>query len=163
MYIRHILIVVILFFGGKVYAQDSIPAAGILAGNWNITRVVTKTYSQQDRKLLQEKVLTGTDAIRAIRGFVPLRIMFQGHDCSIQHSYGVESGIYTTDGNGHLWYKRKGNEALPVEAVKSGLPWNYSMEAGKTLILEMPPSYYSESGTNLAVKLIYTCYYETAN
>lgn len=162
MYIRHILIVIVLFFAGKLQAQDSI-STGALTGSWNITRVVAKTYSQQDRKLLQEKVLSGADAIRTVRGFVPQKIVFQGYDCRIEHNYGVESGVYVTDTNGHLWYKKRGKERLSPEAIRLGVPWNYNIEAGKVLSLEMPPSYYSENGTNTPVKLVFTCYYEMAN
>ncbi|MBO9730129.1 MAG: hypothetical protein J7623_15935 [Chitinophaga sp.] len=163
MYIRHILIVIVLFFAGKLQAQDSSSVGGVLAGNWKITRVETKTYSQQDRRLLQEKVLTGADAIRSIRGFVPLRIVFQGHDCRIEHNYGVESGIYATDTHGHLWYKKKEKEPLSPDVVRLGLPWNYNIGATNVLAIEMPPSYYNENGTNTPVKLVFTCYYEMAN
>lgn len=164
MYIRHILIVMVLIFAGKLQAQDSILSTRVLIGKWNITKVVTKTYSQTDRKLLQEKVLTTTEAFKTVRGFVPLGMLFRERDCRMQHTYGVESGQYAVDVNSHLWYKRGENKPQqPAVDIKSGAFWGCKMEDNKTLILEMPASYYNEDGTNLPVKLVYTCYYERAN
>ncbi|HEY9261440.1 hypothetical protein [Chitinophaga sp.] len=164
MYIRHILIVMILFFAGKVSAQDSVLSAKVLQGKWHITKVVSKTYSQQDRKLLQEKVLATTDAFKTVRGFVPLVMLFREQNCSIQHAYGVESGQYTVDLSSRLWYRRgEYKPQQPAADIKSGSFWLCKMEDNKILILEMPASYYNEDGTNLPVKLVYTCYYERAN
>jgi len=164
MYVRHILIAIVLLFAGKVSAQDSVRSAGALIGKWSITKVVTKIYSQKDQKLIQEKVLTAADAFKTIHGFVPLVMSFGEQDCRMQHAYGVESGRYTVDANSHLWYKRGENKPQqPVADVRSGPFWGCKMEDNKVLILEMPASYYNEDGTNLPVKLEYTCYYERAN
>jgi hypothetical protein len=160
MYIRIILLWIGLFFTMQVSAQQTSPAARELVGEWVIAKVSTRLYAQDGGRLLDNRMIVSKDSIAMIRGFVPLSILFRMEDCTIIHSYGVETGKYTVRGNDQLIYFRSQGLKPDNSRVMEGPSWVYHIQNGAVLTIDMPPGNYVDKQSKLPVKLVYTCYYE---
>ena len=119
-------------------------------GKWKIEKVTTQLFAQTDNRLLEEKTYTTEKEMSEINGSVPLFISLTPHRYKMRFQSGTEEGIYRKNGTNHLLLKKEG---FP------DIVYNYRLKPDSTLQLDMPASFYKDNTRNLAVKLVYTCYY----
>lgn len=161
MYIRIVLLFISIFFVGKISAQQVSPAFRELMGEWRLTKVSMKLYSQYGGAPMEEKIIGTLDSIRTINGFIPLSMQFREEDCIVEFRGGIEMGRYTVSSPHQLVYQRR--EGLRPDSTKritAGPLWQYDVQSNTLLSIRMPESYFVDRKTKLPVKLAYTCYYE---
>lgn len=167
---RFLIVLSMLLTGaGLAHAQDRSDTAR-LKGEWQIEKVETRLVEQQGNGVLEAKTYTSTDDMKSINAFVPLNIKFGDHDCTMVSRSGAEQGTYTLPQNGMFRYlpesllrqlqqqlqKQGSNRELTTIA---GAAYIYRLQQSFGLVLNMPAAFYKDNNRNLAVKLVYTCYY----
>jgi|GEM_PF-1443198 len=171
MLIKRFLIVLsmLLTGAGLLQAQERSDTAR-LKGEWVVEKVETKLFTQEGNTLLETKTYTSPDDMKAINAFVPLSIKFGRHDCTITSPSGTERGNYTLPQNGIFQYLQEDALRLAQQRLKkqasrreliglAGTEYSYRLQQSSALVLNMPAAFYKDTNKNLAVKLVYTCYY----
>lgn len=167
---RFLIVLSMLLTGaGLAQAQDRSDTAR-LKGEWQIEKVETRLLEQQGNGVLEAKTYTSTDDMKSINAFVPLNIKFGDHDCTMASRTGTEKGSYTLPQNGIFRYlpesllrqlqqqlQKQGSH--PELAAMAGAEYIYRLQQPSGLVLNMPAAFYKDNNRNLAVKLVYTCYY----
>jgi hypothetical protein len=165
MFIKRIFILLMLVAGYTVaYAQEGTP---VVTGLWELVKIETKLLSQQGEQILEQKTLTKQDEFKTVTGFVPVKVSVTGETCMITNAAGfTETGKYKLGGKNVLLYQKAaiqmpGNMTPgmpPPEAPY--LPYPYRIQAGGTLVLELPRSSFMDTARDLPVVLECTCYYK---
>lgn len=119
-------------------------------GKWKIEKVTSQLFTQTDNKLLEQKTYTTANEMSEINGQVPLFISLTPHRYTMKFQSGTEQGIYSLNGANQLVLQQEG---LPDKS------YDYRLKPDSSLELNMPASFYKDNKRNLAVKLVYTCYY----
>jgi len=167
MHIKRFLIVLsmLLTGAGLVRAQDRSDTAR-LKGEWQIEKVETRLMEQKGSGVLEAKTYTSADDMKSINAFVPLNIKFGDHDCTMTSRAGTEKGSYTLPQNGIFRYlpesllrQLQQQGFSPELAAHTGVEYIYRLQQSSGLVLKMPAAFYKDNNRNLAVKLVYTCYY----
>ncbi|WP_217603524.1 hypothetical protein [Chitinophaga sp. GbtcB8] len=155
-----IALAIILTGSGVLHAQQNATDAERLKGEWQIEKVVVKTFAQQGNKLLEEKTYSVVDSMIRINGFVPLGIQFRDLDCIITHRGGQEGGKYSIPANGILDYQHSIPSAQSQKEEVFEYEYTYQLPQPDRLVISMPAAFYKDNVRNLPVKLVYTCYYQ---
>lgn len=166
MFIKRLLVLLMILAGayGMAEAQGGRPP---VAGTWEVVKIETRLFSQQDHRLMEEKTLTKAEEFKNLTGFVPMKIAVEGDKCMITNASGfTETGKYKIEEKGILLYQK----ALPpmpenrMPGVPSPeapyLPYRYKVQSGGTLLLELPGTSFMDRATNVPVVLECTCYYK---
>lgn len=159
----------LLTVAGELQAQERSDTVR-LKGEWLIEKVETKLFTQEGNTLLETKTYTSPDDMKTINAFVPLNMRFGRYDCTITSPSGTERGNYTLPQNGIFQYLeeevlRQARQQLKNRGSRrelvglAGTEYSYSLPQLSTLVLNMPATFYKDINRNLAVKLVYTCYY----
>lgn len=119
-------------------------------GKWKIEKVTTQLFAQTDNRLLEEKTYTTEKEMSEINGSVPLFISLTPQRYKMRFQSGTEEGMYRLNGDNQILLEQDG---IP------GRSYVYRFKPDSTLQLDMPASFYKDNKRNLAVKLVYTCYY----
>ncbi len=169
MYIKKILVLLTLFVtaAGVSYAQEGHSA---VAGEWELVKVETKLLSQKDDHLLEQKTLTKPEEFKLITGLIPVKIALEGETCSITTARGfIETGKYKLEDKGVLSYQKAMSQVPQIpQNTMSGvpsseapwLPYRYRIENGEILVLELPRTFFMDTGRGLPVAQECTCYYK---
>ena len=121
----------------------------ITEGKWKIEKVTTQLFTQTDNRLLEERTYITEKEMSEINGRIPLLISLTAHRYMLKFQSGPEQGIYRLN-DGALLLQQEG---FPDRS------YAYRLKPDSSLELDMPASYYKDNKRNLAVKLVYTCYY----
>lgn len=167
MHIKRFLIVLSMLLTGAGLAQAQDRSDTVrLKGEWQIEKVETRLLEQKGNAVLETKTYTSTDDMKNINAFVPLSIKFGNRDCTIASRAGIENGSYTLPQNGIFRYlpesflRQLQQQGLrPEMAAHAGAEYIYRFQQSSGLVLNMPAAFYKDNNRNLAVKLVYTCYY----
>lgn len=147
-----ILFVAMLCGANVLHAQD-------VSGQWKIVKATVQLYAQADGKLLEEKTYTTEKEMSEINGPVPVSISFNGQQYILTLLAGNERGTYRMNGSDQLQFQK---DLLPepsnTEPLLPGVSYGYRLKTSG-LELDLPASFYKDNKRNLAVKLVYTCYY----
>ncbi|SHN16249.1 hypothetical protein [Chitinophaga sp. CF418] len=166
MFIKRILALLIVLVAGYgiANAQGGRPP---VAGTWEVVKIETRLFSQEDNQLLEKKTLTKAEEFKNLTGFVPMKISVEGENCMITNASGfTETGKYKIEEKGVLLYQK----ALPPmpQNVMPGipspeapyLPYRYKVQSGGTLLLELPGASFMDTARSVPVVLECTCYYK---
>jgi hypothetical protein len=135
-----------------IQAQD-------VSGQWKIVKTTAQLFSQADGKLLEEQTFTTDKEMREINGPVPVSIAFTGQQYTLSFQAGTERGSYRISGNDQLQFQKETpQQPSNTEPLLPGITYGYRLK-NSGLELDLPASFYKDNKRNLAVKLVYTCYY----
>lgn len=143
-------IVTLLFF---ILISGSLLHAQGLSGEWRVTKVEMKLYSQEDDNLLELKTFTTDSTIRNINARVPVNIRFEGMNYVMQFRGSMETGTYSTRDSVNVLRSASQPALLP------GMPYKCFLKNDISMGIEIPASFYRDNTRNLAVKLECSCYY----
>lgn len=151
MLIRRIitLLLTILISGNLLYAQDNVR----LSGEWKITAVEMKLFSQKDDNLLEAKAFTTDSAIRTVNARVPVKAQFEGMNYMMQFKGSMESGTYSTKDSIIIL------KSASQPAFMPGIPYGYFFRNDTSMEIVMPSSFYRDNTRNLAVRVECSCSY----
>jgi hypothetical protein len=150
MLIRRIitLLFTILIGGNLLYAQGN---AERLSGEWQITTVEMKLFSQEDNSLLEAKVFTADSTIRTVNARVPVKVHFEGMNYVLQFKGSVESGTYSTQDSLIILKSALQPTLMP------GISYRYFFKNDTSMEIGIPTAFYRDNIRNLAVKLECSC------
>jgi hypothetical protein len=152
MLLKRLFILTVIILGSQLlHAQE-------INGEWTLTKVTAQLFSQQDNKLLQQKTLTTDSSLSDINGRVPVSLLFGPQDYVMKSRSGTEKGTYVLHNNNRLELKNGMQPVVAGQPVLPGIQYHYSLSS-TALQLDMPAAFYKDNKRNLAVKLVYTCYY----
>jgi hypothetical protein len=152
MLLKRLFILTVIILGSQLlHAQE-------INGEWMITKVTVQLFSQQDNKLLQQKTLTTDSSMNEINGVVPVSLTFGAQDYIMKTRSGVEKGMYVLHNNNRLELKSGAQPVVAGQPALPGMQYHYTLSS-TGLQLDMPAAFYRDNKRNLAVKLVYTCYY----
>lgn len=152
MLLKRLFILAVIILGSQLlHGQE-------MNGEWTITKVTAQLFSQQDNKLLQQKTLTADSSMNDINGIVPVSLVFGPQDYVMKTRSGMEKGTYVLHNGNRLELKNAAQPVIPGQPALPGMQYHYSLSS-TVLQLDMPATFYKDNKRNLAVKLVYTCYY----
>lgn len=142
-----VVLLLTIFISGNLLCAQSLP------GEWQLTKVDTRVYTQDDHRLMEARTFTSDSSINMVNGLIPRIIRFETTDCLIMYKGINEAGTYKVE-NGEIVFRRNGdNEDVP------GTTFSYVLAGTNAMKLLIPDAYYKDNKKNLAVIAESACYY----
>ncbi|HVI47117.1 MAG TPA: hypothetical protein VM802_19730 [Chitinophaga sp.] len=147
---------------GLVAGQQTDLKVDKFSGEWEFSKVEMKLYAQDDGRLLEDKVFTTTESTKNINGLVPFSIKFSRHQCIISHRNGIEGGEFRLINDKEFTFSPdvQGKENLNSTNRIPAITYRYRIEDRNWLAIDMPAAFYKDNIRGVAVRLLYTCYYQ---